>query len=108
MYNFAPAILPVTVAFAFAPTDNTISLVVDGISYTYTLTGIVYYADHHFTARFIDSKRNVWFNDGMVQGRHAMMEGTSDIIAFETDRYNRKPDTYIYTRHDTAHIGPHE
>ncbi|PBK80651.1 hypothetical protein ARMGADRAFT_857148, partial [Armillaria gallica] len=63
---------------------------------SYRLKGIVYYADHRFTARFIDSNNTVWFKDGMTQGRAAMMEGMLDSIAFGTDKYNRTPDTYIY------------
>ncbi|PBK89123.1 hypothetical protein ARMGADRAFT_936699 [Armillaria gallica] len=102
VYKFAPAILPVTVLFVSAPAKDIINIVVDGVVCNYRLKGIVYYADHHFTARFIDSTNTVWFNDGMIQGRAAMMEGSSDSIAFSTDKCNRLPDTYIYAGQDTV------
>ncbi|PBK98155.1 hypothetical protein ARMGADRAFT_1075023 [Armillaria gallica] len=47
---------------------------------TYHIAGIVYYGTNHFTTRFINLDNNVWFNNGMIQGRNASMESTLDKV----------------------------
>ncbi|KAK0500122.1 hypothetical protein EDD18DRAFT_1056972, partial [Armillaria luteobubalina] len=42
----------------------------------YRLAGIVYYGTFHFTARYVNADRTVWFNDGLVHGKRACQEGS--------------------------------
>lgn len=59
----------------------------DNIQATYALKGILYYANFHFTSRFITHHNVVWYHDGI----HALNEGPLDALenlsrrnAFET------------------------
>ena len=42
----------------------------------YQLCGIIYKAGFHFTCRSILQNGQVWFNDGMKQGRKSKLDGT--------------------------------
>jgi hypothetical protein len=35
---------------------------------SYSLRGIVYYSNHHFTSRFVTGTGMIWFHDGMLTG----------------------------------------
>ncbi|PBK92277.1 hypothetical protein ARMGADRAFT_1031163 [Armillaria gallica] len=41
---------------------------VNGLEW-YQLVGVVYFGNSHFTVRYVDPNRLVWFNDGVIQGR---------------------------------------
>ncbi len=51
---YAPPLLNVAVAFTTVSPDPTIRINVDGTAVLYSLSGIVYYGNGHFTARFIN------------------------------------------------------
>ncbi|KAI0069493.1 hypothetical protein K474DRAFT_1610051 [Panus rudis PR-1116 ss-1] len=42
----------------------------------YQLCGIIYKAGFHFTSRCILQNGQIWFNDGMKQGRNSKLDGT--------------------------------
>ncbi|PBK91036.1 hypothetical protein ARMGADRAFT_908802, partial [Armillaria gallica] len=64
-YMYAPPLLNVVVAFTTVLPDLNINIEVNGTAMLYCLSGIVYYGNGHFTARFIDLDGSVWFNDGI-------------------------------------------
>ncbi|KAK0455590.1 uncharacterized protein EV420DRAFT_551537 [Desarmillaria tabescens] len=64
----------------------------------YQLVGIVYFGNSHFTARYVDPDRVIWFNDGMIQGRRAIREGGIDITDMPLDPNGKTPDAFIYKR----------
>ncbi|KAK0503724.1 hypothetical protein EDD18DRAFT_1055579, partial [Armillaria luteobubalina] len=64
----------------------------------YRLGGIIYFGERHYTARFIDSNLDVWYNDGIVLGRRAVLEGRLADIDLTTDRAGKSRDQFIYVR----------
>ncbi|KAK0235584.1 hypothetical protein EDD85DRAFT_837352 [Armillaria nabsnona] len=64
----------------------------------YCLSGIVYYGNGHFTARFIDLDGSVWFNDGIMQARGARREGTTVNVNLMQDVSGKTRDHFIYRR----------
>ncbi|KDR73768.1 hypothetical protein GALMADRAFT_71756 [Galerina marginata CBS 339.88] len=49
------------------------NLHIKSLNASYTLKGTIYYGHYHFTSRFIDSNKCIWFHDGMT-GQNAMPE----------------------------------
>lgn len=48
----------------------------DGLSnMTYTLKGVVYFGEFHFTARMVLENGSVWYHDGMETGKGCEYEG---------------------------------
>ena len=41
----------------------------------YSLIGLIYFGDFHFTCRIIDVDGHIWYNDGMQLGRECVQEG---------------------------------
>ncbi|PBK92579.1 hypothetical protein ARMGADRAFT_930353 [Armillaria gallica] len=74
-YMYAPPLLNVAVTFTTVLPDLNINIEVNGTAMLYCLSGIVYYGNRHFTARFIELDGSVWFNNGIVQARGAHREG---------------------------------
>ncbi|KAK0435575.1 uncharacterized protein EV420DRAFT_1281670, partial [Desarmillaria tabescens] len=64
----------------------------------YTLAGVIYFGNAHFTARFIDNTGNVWFNDGYVNGRKSILEGEMIHIDFSISPDEREPVMAIYRK----------
>ena len=61
----------------------------------YSLRGIIYFEDSHFTERLITSTGMVWFHDGMFTGRSLMYE-TNNMTSISRDHavmafYSRDP-----------------
>ncbi len=76
-FLYAPIILVVLVSGTITPPDLDICLSVNGHNVYYDLQGIIYYGQVHFTARYIDNTKQVWFNDGIQTGRRQGGAGTS-------------------------------
>ncbi|KAK0222359.1 hypothetical protein IW262DRAFT_1271953 [Armillaria fumosa] len=71
MYNVAPPLFAIDVASTSVLLDHSIRLTICTGPADYRIAGIVYYGASHFTARYIDADRTIWFNDGLVHGRCA-------------------------------------
>lgn len=56
------------------PIDYEVQIDVWGELLTYTLCGVVYYGDFHFTSRLVSSSREIWFHDGRTTGAVAEVE----------------------------------
>ena len=41
----------------------------------YTLRGLIYFGNFHFTSRVIEGSGDIWYNDGMTTGRGSEFEG---------------------------------
>jgi len=41
----------------------------------YSLKGIIYHGQYHFTSRLIDNAGGIWYHDGMTSGRECVYEG---------------------------------
>ena len=41
----------------------------------YSLRGIIYYENQHFTSRFVTGTGMIWFHDGMLTGSSLIYEG---------------------------------
>ncbi|KAK0224334.1 hypothetical protein IW262DRAFT_1372338 [Armillaria fumosa] len=63
----------------------------------YRIAG-VYYASFHFTERYVDTDRIVWYNDGMVQARPASREGGIMDIKLNHNPNGKEIAYYIYVR----------
>ncbi|KAK0461529.1 hypothetical protein IW261DRAFT_1576832 [Armillaria novae-zelandiae] len=97
-YNIAPPLLCMAVAFNDVMPGLSVRLTTSiGIT-EYRLAGIMYYRELHFTARYINSDLIVWFNDGMVQHRHATREGPAQHVDLAIDLNGKTPDSLIYVR----------
>ena len=75
-YVSAPPLLAIEVSGHEIQLDNQISIKVENVQYTYTLVGIVYYGDDHFTARIILEDGQVWFHDGITTGCNTIYDGS--------------------------------
>ena len=75
-YVSAPPLLAVEVSGHDIQIDNQISIKVEDVQYTYTMIGIVYYGDDHFTARIILEDKQIWFHDGITTGHNTIYEGS--------------------------------
>ncbi len=96
MYRVAPPFVTVLAAFTEAPPDPVLHLIASGDHTEYRLTGIVYYGTHHFTARYVDPQGQVWFNDGITLGRHAISEGLLSNIDMSADKSSKQCDVLVY------------
>ncbi|PBK59983.1 hypothetical protein ARMSODRAFT_898711, partial [Armillaria solidipes] len=64
----------------------------------YSLAGVIYNRDTHFTARYVDPTEHVWFNDGMVTGRSATLEGKIRDVDMMSDPSEKARDVFVYVR----------
>ncbi len=80
-------------AFTRTPVDEYIQLTVDSHVIRYRLVGVIYCAAAHYTARFVDTERRVWYNDGITLGWRAQLEGYIDEVDMMKDH-----DIFIYKR----------
>ena len=46
-----------------------------GDSSSYSLRGVIYYGQHHFTCRFISRRGVVWYHNGIATGSSLVNEG---------------------------------
>jgi len=64
----------------------------------YTLKGIVYYGDNHYTSYVISENTSIWYHDGIQTGKNMMFEG--DILSHKYKKWNKYNDKnavlYIY------------
>ncbi|KAK0215623.1 hypothetical protein IW262DRAFT_227643 [Armillaria fumosa] len=97
-YNVAPPLFAIDVASTSVLPDHSIRLTVCTGPADYRIAGIVYYGASHFTARYIDADRTVWFNDGLVHGRRAYREGSILEIDLGHDPSGKEIASYIYLR----------
>ncbi|KAK0216365.1 hypothetical protein IW262DRAFT_1276804, partial [Armillaria fumosa] len=97
-YNVAPPLFAIDVASTSVLPDHSIRLTVGTGTADYRITGIVYYGASHFTARYMDADRTVWFNDGLVHGRRACREGSISEIDLGHDPSGKEIASYIYLR----------
>jgi hypothetical protein len=54
---------------------------IDGNSGNYTLVGIIYFGNSHFSLRFIDSNGQCWFHDGMIGNSEFILEKPFSLMA---------------------------
>ncbi|KAF8224233.1 hypothetical protein L208DRAFT_1312602, partial [Tricholoma matsutake] len=47
--------------------NTSLQISCSGIAKEYLLRGVVYYANQHFTAHFLDSNGSSWHHDGMAR-----------------------------------------
>ena len=47
----------------------------DSTSYLIPVRGIIYSGNNHFVAQFVDSKKNVWFHDGITTRTKCVLQG---------------------------------
>ncbi|KAF8867601.1 hypothetical protein BD779DRAFT_1464052, partial [Infundibulicybe gibba] len=47
-----------------------------GAQYLYTLRGVIYHGNDHFTARIITREGDIWYHDGMLTGSELIPDGT--------------------------------
>ncbi|SJL13220.1 uncharacterized protein ARMOST_16659 [Armillaria ostoyae] len=99
-YKVAPPFVTVLAAFTPAPPDPVVHLMAAGERTEYRLAGVVYYGTHHFTARFVDPQGQVWFNDGIATGRHAVLQGLIDDMDMSVDKSGKERDVFVYHRAD--------
>ena len=58
--------------------DHSFTIMVDGERVNYTLCGVIYYGNSHFTSQVIQSNGTVWFHDGIATGTSMRYDGTLD------------------------------
>ncbi|PBK89394.1 hypothetical protein ARMGADRAFT_1033437 [Armillaria gallica] len=95
-YEIAPPILAALVMFSRALVDKQIQLIVKSNIVHYNLAGVVCYGDAHYTARFVDTDGRVWYNDGLMLGRKAQLEGFIHDVDMMKDRARKSHDILIY------------
>ena len=54
-----------------------IQITIQNQQYQYTLRGIMYYNNNHFTSRFISTDNIIWFHDGLTTGHNMLIDGTT-------------------------------
>ena len=62
----------------------------------YTLKGIIYYWNEHFTSHIISNDNMVWYHDGMTTGRHKVSQGPISSIFNLMTCQNRQASAAIY------------
>lgn len=60
--------------------DHSFTIMVDALHVSYTLCGVMYYGNSHFTSRIIQSSGMVWFHNGIATGKSMIYEGTLDSL----------------------------
>ncbi|KAK0493391.1 hypothetical protein EDD18DRAFT_1333771 [Armillaria luteobubalina] len=95
-YLIAPPIIGFPVSFTRTVSDSTISITVVGEKVPYRLGGIVYFGERHYTAQYIDTNLDVWYNDGIALRRRALLEGRLVDIDLMTDHARKARDQFIY------------
>jgi hypothetical protein len=75
-FAVAPPLLAIDISGHDLQLDNETYVKVGNVQYTYTLIGIVYYGDDHFTARIILEDGQIWFHDGITTGRNTIYDGS--------------------------------
>ncbi len=89
-----PIVLPVYVKDPDMFPDSQLILPVVGIDHTYELIGVVDYGEHHFTSRYVDRQRVVWYNDSIVHRRNCVKEGHINDMDLRTLPDGRKATIY--------------
>jgi len=56
-------------------TSNSFRTSADSDKTDYSLKGIIYHGQYHFTSRLIDNAGGIWYHDGMTSGRECVYEG---------------------------------
>ncbi len=99
--TYGPPIIPVYVEGIDMTAEQTFNTRIDGCNVKYDMTGAIYYGAHHFTARYIDEHRNVWYNDGIVHGRQCVLEGKVNNIDMKGLPSGQACTLYVYSRRQT-------
>ncbi|KAK0429816.1 hypothetical protein EV421DRAFT_1722703 [Armillaria borealis] len=99
-HHVAPPILTVFVAHTTTTPNEGIQIAVDGHAVHYKIVGVMYYGHSHFTSRFVDEQRRVWYNDGIQLGRWSLLEGYINGVDMTRDSAGKKPDILKYRRVD--------
>ncbi|SJL18287.1 uncharacterized protein ARMOST_21872 [Armillaria ostoyae] len=95
-FIYRPIVLPVHVEDLNIFPDSQLVLPVVGIDRTYELIGAVYYGEHHFTSRYVDRQRVVWYNNSIVHRRNCVKEGHLNDMDLRTLPDGRKATIYFY------------
>ncbi|PBK81579.1 hypothetical protein ARMGADRAFT_948040 [Armillaria gallica] len=95
-FIYGPIVLPVHVEDLNLFPDSQLVLPIIGIDHTYELIGVICYGEHHFTSRYIDRQRVVWYNDGMVHRRNCVREGHIYDMDLRMLPDGRKDTIYFY------------
>ncbi|KIM48492.1 hypothetical protein M413DRAFT_62862, partial [Hebeloma cylindrosporum] len=56
--------------------EHQISIKIEHLEFTYSLCGVVYYGNNHFTARIILHDGSIWFHDGITTGQTTIYMGS--------------------------------
>lgn len=87
--------------------DAVVDLSSFGLSSCWSLAGIVYLGDGHFTSRFVDNASRVWYHDGISQSNRAIYEGNTDDIDLTTLRGRKACEIFYVPRTTTNSTAPH-
>ncbi|PBK82703.1 hypothetical protein ARMGADRAFT_946064 [Armillaria gallica] len=68
-YHVVPPILIVFMVYMTTTPDKGIQIIVDRHIVHYKLVGVAYYGHSHFTSRFIDEQRCLWYNNSIQLGK---------------------------------------
>ena len=60
--------------------DHSFTIMVEANNISYTLCGVMYYGDSHFTSQIIQANGMVWFHDGIATGESMRYDGTLDSL----------------------------
>ncbi|KDR64842.1 hypothetical protein GALMADRAFT_82610, partial [Galerina marginata CBS 339.88] len=80
-YTEAPKILVLEYPLTNIKSSHQIKIKVGNEVTCLQLKGIVYHGQNHFTSRFIDSDRTIWYNDGIETGKNFIEDGHLSTIA---------------------------
>ena len=95
----SPALLAFELHRSDITIDHRILITVDGESMTYTLRGVIYYGNHHFTSRFVSQCGIVWYHDGILTGRSLINEGSLETINNLSNRGLMVATSVVYARY---------
>ncbi|KAF8224097.1 hypothetical protein L208DRAFT_1313359 [Tricholoma matsutake] len=59
------------------PLNTSLQISCDGAASTYLLRGVIYYANQHFTAHFLNSAGTSWHHDGMARRGALILQSPS-------------------------------
>ncbi|KAF8240422.1 hypothetical protein L208DRAFT_1233248, partial [Tricholoma matsutake] len=59
------------------PLNTSLQISCDGAASTYLLRGVIYYANQHFTAHFLNSAGTSWHHDGMTRRGALILQSPS-------------------------------
>ncbi|KAF8237409.1 hypothetical protein L208DRAFT_1247768 [Tricholoma matsutake] len=62
------------------PLNTSLQINYNGAASVYLLRGVIYYANQHFTAHFLNTTGDTWHHDGMARGGALTLERPSQAL----------------------------